>query len=303
MPRAKRKPRQYYRRADIAKKDLSLDWLKGELNVRDVHRKTLALLAQHRLMNIEQLLYWHPDFGSQKRAKALMQRHLNEMAYYYLIDKKDHICHTFLDGTTKRTIFVSLGLLGTQAVGWTDYSKRIRYHADGSVSITPRYYHTSRVCDLSIITHQVLEEMDLELERWVVECGKSVVQHKNGLSPDAFVIMADRQTGKKYSLFVEFDTGSDDVNRTENFPSLTNKFNRYKEVMAWDQWYKTRASQESENKFPYLFFVTEEPKRFPKVPKLLEQRGIEATVCMIDQYADELKRFIERMRSNAQRMA
>ncbi|MFC7443520.1 replication-relaxation family protein [Laceyella putida] len=295
----KRKRRKYYRRAPVAKKNLTLDWLKSQLNVRDVHRKTLKLLAQHRIMNIEQLLYWHEDFGQQKRAKALMQRHLNELVYYYLVNKKDHIHHKFLDGSKRRTIFAALGPLGSKAVGWQEHVERIRYHTDGSVSINNRYFHISRVCDLSIITNEVLKEMGASLEMWVVECRKSIVNHDNNLNPDAFAMIKDSVTRKKYTAFIEFDTGAEDFRRTEKFPELTKKFNRYKEVKEWDGWYKKRVSIESENKFPYVFFVTQEPRRMKKVPSLLKERVNESMVCMVEDYAARLKEFIERMRENA----
>ncbi|MEK4799999.1 replication-relaxation family protein [Thermoactinomyces sp. FSL K6-2592] len=287
--------RNYYRRKSVAKRDLSLDWLRSQISLTDKDRQTLAILAKHRLMSIDQLMYWHPDFGRQKRAKALLQRHINRLHQFYLIDKKDHLYHQQLDGTTKRTIFVSLGELGVQAVGWRHYPRRIRYHSNGSVSITPRYYHIARVCDLSILTNELFKKMGLEIEWWEVEC-KALIGHPNQLSPDALCVAFDHQTGKRFSFFIEFDTGSDDVNRKVKFPKLNKKFNRYREVKLWDDFYTSDISRISANPFPYLMFVTEEKRRFPLVPRLLEEKKIDASVCMITDYPGELKKVIERMR-------
>lgn len=277
------------------KNELTLDWAKTNVELTERKKKILEILAQRRLLTIEQMEYFHPDFGHQAKSLALLREDINKLFAVYLVDKALKKPIMQWDGTIKRTEVIALGELGSQYVGWKKHHRRIKYR-NGQVILPPTAHHVIRIHDMEIQTRELLKEMDVEVKAWAYECGNRILKHSNGLNPDVFCMLYDRRkTDKHYTFFVEYDTGRDDRNYRKNFPNLTKKIDRYKEVKGWKEWYERPISRASENKFPHLFFVTEEPKRFPALPKLLQSRGLEFTACLQSDYLSELKKFIETM--------
>ena len=82
-----------------------------------------------------------------------------------------------------------------------------------------------------------MKTLNVEVKAWAHECGNRIVQHHNKLNPDVFCMLYDRETGKYYSLFIEYDTGKMDFRRKKKFPRLNKKFNRYREIKNWNGWY------------------------------------------------------------------
>lgn len=199
------------------------------------------------------------------------------------------------DGSIKRTAVIAMGELGSFFVGWAKHHKRIHYR-DGQAFLSSTAHHTLRIHDMEIQTKELLKTMNVDVKAWAYECGNRIVQHKNGLNPDVFCMLYDNETKKHYTAFLEYDTGKDDFERRRKFPNLTAKINRYKETKNWSGWYQKAISKASENKFPHIIFVTEEPKRFPELPKIFAEKGLDHTVCLQPDYLNQLTQFIEKMR-------
>jgi hypothetical protein len=247
-------------------------------------------------MTIDQLEYFHPDFGHQSQSQHLLRRDVNKLFEVYFMDKALKKSVVQWDGSTKKTMVLALGEAGSQFVGWPEYYKRIKVQ-DGTAYLPKTAHHTIRVHDMEIQTRELLKSMDIEVIAWAYECGNRIVNHSNRLNPDAFCMMLDKTNGKHYTSFFEYDTGKDDSGRRSKFPSLTQKIDRYKEIKDWNVWNAKPISKESENKFPHIFFVTEEPKRFPNLPKVFNSRRLENTVCLQQDYLIHLADFIQKMRS------
>lgn len=272
-----------------------MDWAKANVELTERKKKILEILAERRLLTIDQLEYFHPDFGHQSQSKFLLRRDINKLYDVYFVDKALQKPIMQWDGTIKKTEIIALGEIGSQYVGWKRHYKRIKYR-DRQVILTTKAHHIIRIHDMEIQTRELLKKMNVEIKAWVYECGNKVVNHPNGLNPDVFCMMFDQETDQYYTFFAEYDTGKDDMGYRIHFPSLTKKIDGYKEVKNWNDWYKRAISSASENKFPHIFFVTEEPKRFPGLPKIFEQRGLAYTACLQLDYVSELKNFIESMR-------
>lgn len=279
----------------MIKSELTLDWAKANVELTERKKKILEILAQRRLLTIDQLEYFHPDFGHQAMSQLLLRRDINKLHEVYFVDKALKKPVIQWDGSVKRTEIVALGELGSQYAGWRNHQKRIKYR-DGRVILTPNAHHILRIHDMEIQTRELLKKMNVEVKAWVYECGNKVIKHKNRLNPDVFCMLIDKDTGKYYTFFAEYDTGNEDYGHRKHFPNLTKKIERYQEVKAWPEWYEKNISKASENKFPHLFFVTEEPKRFPELPKIFNQKGIDHTTCLQPDYISELKKFIENHR-------
>jgi hypothetical protein len=273
-----------------------LDWAKANVDLTERKKKILEILSQRRLLTIDQLEYFHPGFGHQAKSKAILREDINKLFAVYFVDKALKKPIIQWDGSVKKTEVVALGEIGSQYIGWKKHYKRIKYR-DGQVILPSTAHHTIRIHDMEIQTRELLKEMNVEVKAWVYECGGKVVRHKNGLNPDVFCMLLDHETGKHYSFFAEYDTGKDDYAHRKYFPNLTKKIERYKEVKSWPEWYQSPLSSASENKFPHIFFVTEDPKRFPGLPKIFDQKGLDHTTCLQPDYLNELKKFIENMRS------
>lgn len=278
------------------KSELTLDWAKSNVDLTERKKKILEILAQRRLLTIEQLEYFHPDFGHQSQSQLLLRRDINKLHEVYLVDKALKKPISQWDGTIKKTMVIALGELGSQYVGWPKHHQRIKYR-DGQVVLPATAHHTLRIHDMEIQTRELVKEIGVEVKAWAYECGNRILKHSNGLNPDVFCMLYDTTNSKHYTLFIEYDTGKDDFRRRKKFPRLTKKIDRYREVKSWDDWYERPISTASENKFPHLFFVTEDPKRFPGVPNILSSRGLDHTVCMQRDYLSELENFIQKMRS------
>lgn len=247
-------------------------------------------------MTIEQLEYFHPDFGHQSESLHLLRRDINKLHEVYFLDKAIKKPVMQWDGIIKKTMVIALGEIGSQYVGWSQYKKRILYQ-DGNTILPKTTHHVIRIHDMEIQTRELLKSMGVEVKAWAYECGNRMVQHNNGLNPDAFCMMYDQFNNKHYTAFLEYDTGKDDFERRKKFPNLEKKIDRYKETKEWNGWYAKAISGASENKFPHIFFVTEEPKRFPELPKIFASRRLENTVCLQQDYLSQLTGFIQKMRS------
>ncbi|MFD1289122.1 replication-relaxation family protein [Laceyella putida] len=291
-----RRTRRDYRRKRLPKSELSLDWAKANVDLTERKKKMLEILAQRRLLTIEQLEYFHPDFGHQSQSQLLLRRDINKLYEVYLVDKALKKPIIQWDGTVKKTMVISMGELGSQYAGWAKHHQRIK-HRDGQVVLPATAHHILRIHDMEIQTRELMKEMGVEVKAWAYECGNRILKHSNGLNPDVFCMLYDQSNGKHYTLFLEYDTGKDDYGRRKKFPNLTKKIDRYREVKGWKDWYERPISSASENKFPHIFFVTEEPKRFPELPKILESRGLDHTVCLQQDYLSQLEKFIQGMRS------
>lgn len=258
-------------------------------------KRILDILKTHRLLTIEQLEYLHPDFGQQSQSQILIRRDINKLHETYFIDKAIKKPVVQWDGTIKKTTVIAMGEIGSQYVGWSKHYKRIHYR-DGQAHLSSTAHHTIRIHDVEIQTKELMKTLDIEVKAWAFECGNRIVKHSNKLNPDAFCMLYDRKTEQHYTLFIEYDTGKMDFRRKKKFPGLSKKFNRYREIKNWSNWYKKAISRESVNKFPHLFFVTEDQNRFPGVPDLLKEKGLESTVCMQQDFLGELKNFVMKMR-------
>lgn len=260
--------------------------------------KILELLKEHHLLTAEQLEYLHPDFGHQSQSQMLLRRDISKLHEVHLVDKAAQQKILLWDGSVKKTMVVALGRIGSQYVGWPNHYERIKYEKKRAI-LPKTAHHILRIHDMQIIARETLKSMNVDVLAWVFECGNEIIGHPEiRLNPDAFCIMSDQITGKKYTAFFEYDTGTMDFQKRKKFPELEAKFNRYLGIKQWDQWRKNDLSIYSENKFPYLFFVTEEQKRFPEVPKLLIQRGIKSTVCMQTDFVSTLQDFVVNMRKS-----
>lgn len=247
-------------------------------------------------MTIDQLEYFHPDFGHQSQSQLLLRRDINKLHEVYLVDKAIKKPIVQWDGSIKKTAVIAMGELGSRYVGWPKHHKRITYQ-DGEAILPKTAHHIIRVHDMEIQTRELLKSMNVEIKAWVYECGNKVINHKNGLNPDVFCMMYDQLTQRYYTTFMEYDTGKDDPGRKKKFPKLTKKIERYKEIKDWKVWYQGPISTASANKFPFIFFVTEEPKRFPELPNIFECRGLDHIVCMQSDYLTKLTEFIQKMRA------
>jgi hypothetical protein len=247
-------------------------------------------------MTIDQLEYLHSGFGHQSESLHLLRRDINKLHETYFLDKAIKKPIVQWDGSIKKTMVVALGEIGSQFVGWPQHKKRIIYQ-DGDTTLPKTTHHVLRIHDMQIQTRELLKPLGVEVIAWAFECGNRIVKHGNGLNPDAFCMLFDHYNQKRYTLFFEYDTGKDDFGRRKNFPNLTKKIDRYKEVKNWNGWYSKPISRESQNEFPYIFFVTEEPKRFPELPKIFAIRRLENTVCLQQDFLSKLTDFIQKMRS------
>lgn len=274
---------------------MSLDWAKTNVELTGRKRGILEILKMRHLMTIDQLEYFHPDFGHQSQSQLLLRRDINKLHEVYFLDKATKKPITQWDGSTKRTIVVALGEVGSEYVGWPKHHKRITYH-QGKTMLPKTAHHILRIHDMEIQTREKMKEMDVEVKAWAYECGNRIISHSNRLNPDVFCMLYDRTNNNHYTIFVEYDTGTMDKGRRRKFPELSQKLDRYQEIKNWDGWYEKAISQASRNSFPHLFFVTEEPQRFPGVPELLEEKELEYTVCMQPDYVERLTEFIQKMR-------
>ncbi|WP_051272227.1 replication-relaxation family protein [Shimazuella kribbensis] len=296
--RSSRRVRQDYKRLRLPKSEFNLDWARVNVELTPRREKILELLKTHRILTAEQLEYLHPDYGHQSQSQMLLRRDISKLHEVYLVDKAAQKKILRWDGTEKKTMVAAIGRIGSQYVGWAEHYERIRYE-NGSAILPKTAHHVLRVHDMEILARETLKSLRVDVLAWVFECGKQIIQHPtNGLNPDAFCIMGDQVTGEKYTAFFEYDTGSMDLRKRMKFPELEAKFDKYKGIQEWRTWYQRPLSLKSENKFPYVFFVTEEEKRFPVLPELLSKRGIKSTVCMQSDFVNELKKFIHTMRKS-----
>lgn len=287
--------RRDYRRKRLPKSELNIDWAKSNIEITERRQRILDILKTHRLMTIEQLEYLHPDYGHQSQSRLLLRRDINKLHEVYLVDKAIKKPIAQWDGSIKKTTVIAMGELGSYLVGWAKYHKRISYQ-DGTTTLPTTAHHTIRIHDMEIQVRELMKTLDVDVKAWAYECGNRIVQHSNGLNPDSFCMLHDKVTGKYYTLWIEYDTGKMDFRRRTKFPELAPKFDRYREIKNWSGWYEKAISRASQNKFPHLFFVTEDQSRFPGVPDLLRERGLDNTVCMQQDFLSEMEKFIQKMR-------
>lgn len=240
--------------------------------------------------------YFHPDFGQQSQSQLLLRRDINKLHEVYFLDKAIKKPVMQWDGSIKKTMIVALGEIGSQYAGWPKHYKRIAYK-DGGTTLPRTAHHTLRIHDMEIQTHELLQSLGVKVYLWAYECGNRIIRHQsNKLNPDVFCLMEDTIHQKFYSAFMEYDTGKMDIGRRTKFPELSQKFNRYQEIKEWKGWYERPISRDSQNKFPHLFFVTEDQNRVPGVTDVLNEKGFENTVCRQQDYLSQLTDFIRKMR-------
>ncbi|MFC7443090.1 hypothetical protein [Laceyella putida] len=299
-----RSVRKLYRRARIPKESRDLDYIlsnKGQLTERQA--TLLNLLAERGYMTIDHILHLMPELADNKNSTLSATRLINKLVKYYLVDRASYQYVTQWDGTEKRTTVIALGEIGSQAVSFYRHRTRIRYE-NGKPILSRKAHHILQVNHMEIVFREVIAEMGFELVKddkgkdvWLCECGNRVIGPDADLNPDAYTAIRDSKTGKIYHLLFEYDTGEEDRNYKNHFPTLTATFDKYVALKKSDEWYEKPAVQIVENPFPLFFFVTEEKKRFPKVRYLLNERGLDFAACLRHEFADELRMVLSKLRS------
>lgn len=261
----------------------------------------LNLLAERLIMTSEQIEYLHPEYGSQKRSRSLLNRSLKRMHEYYLIDRACYQQVILWDDSVKRTTVVALGKLGSEAVNFFHHRERIRYE-DGKPVLSQKVHHIIQVNNMEIVIREVAKELGWSIaktpegeELWFCEAGNRIVRHENKLNPDVYAIFQNDRTGDLVHTFFEYDTGSEDRGYRHTFPKLSKKFDMYKEVKEWKDWYKNPITNYVKNPFPDIFFVTEEKKRFPEFPRVLKSKKLDVTCCLKKDFETNIREYFKQM--------
>ena len=145
------------------------------------------------------------------------------------------------------------------------------------------YRHTNGINQMEVETILLCEKYGYEIKIWEHE--KSAIFKYNNedivFIPDVFVRL--RIGEKEVDLFLEYDTGQENIRNKNNFPVIYDKIIRYKKYKKSMLW------QNHSEKFPIVLLVTEDSHRIMHFNKNCKKHGVQGFGVYHENYTNFLE--------------
>ncbi|HDX9563586.1 replication-relaxation family protein [Bacillus thuringiensis] len=157
-------------------------------------------------------------------------------------------------------------------------------------ALPPNYKHIHGINQLEVDTILFCEENGCEM-KWIHEQHNQYTffynQQKITFIPD--VLFGIKINNKVIHSYIEFDTGKEDLRCKTNFPTLTEKLQKYRKFKYSNMW------KEKFKRFPILLFVTEDEKRCKFVESKMKELGLQGIVCLSDEYRTKVLEYFKEL--------
>lgn len=145
-------------------------------------------------------------------------------------------------------------------------------------SLPSNYKHINGVNQIEVDTILFCDDSNFEIARWGLEISRNYTHNGEDVTFIPDVIAEIMIRGKKLLLFLEYDTGSEDLRNKAEFPTLYNKLVNYK------RYYKSKIWGGEFERFPMILLVTEDDKRIPFFNKSCKELGLEGWGVYYESY-------------------
>lgn len=277
---------KWYEREEVGK--ITLDYVKSNCRYTKREKELMEIINERKLVRRDMLEIISPSYRNiGKNRTRLINKSLNKLFTQSCIDKV-HEKQIMTKGNTPaifsidRAGSIILGQKHTQRIRQVKKSVGSKRYIHRELPLNFR--HINGVNSLEVETINFCEDSDAEILNWSIEkeCVFYYGQEKHVLIPD--VKLSLKVNEKVYNIFLEYDTGSENI-RYKEPPIIKNKILNYRK-------YKLSKIWENEfNNFPIVVLVTEDEKRTNFFNQKCKENGIIGVGVYRSNYNALLKRF------------
>ncbi|UUV46158.1 replication-relaxation family protein [Bacillus phage vB_BanS-Thrax2] len=268
---------------------MTLDWLKSNVKPTNRDMELLNIISERKLVNRSHLEIIAPSFRHlAKNRTRLINRTIRKLFDSMCLDKV-HEKQELGKGNTPSILALERG--GSILLN-IPHKRRIpqkKMLVNGEIKIERHvpliYRHTNGINQMEVETILLCEKYGYEIKIWEHE--KSAIFKYNNedivFIPDVFVRL--RIGEKEVDLFLEYDTGQENIRNKNNFPVIYDKIIRYKKYKKSMLW------QNHSEKFPIVLLVTEDSHRIMHFNKNCKKHGVQG----FGVYHENYTKFLEHL--------
>jgi hypothetical protein len=170
----------------------------------------------------------------------------------------------------------------------TPHKKRIIHSKSSKGYITRRlpanYRHVNGVNQMEVNTILFSEETGHEILDWKIEPITTFTWNNEKISFVPDVLFQMQMKNRKLIVFLEFDTGNEDIRNKKDFPMIGDKLKKYRKYKLSELW------KEELDYFPLILFVTEDMKRVKWITSKCKELNLRGYGVYHENYTDVLER-------------
>jgi hypothetical protein len=260
----------WYEREEIQK--VTLDWIKVNCKFTERERELLQIVYDRKLVRRDHLEIISPSYRhTGLHRTTLLNRAIKKM-YKKMIFDKVHEAQEMGKGSSP--CIVALDKAGSLMLR-VSHKKRIihkrttfkgQYYI--SRSLPNNFRHINGVNQTEVDTILFCEETKSEIIKWKHEVATKFYHSGEEILFIPDVLCELSVNGKQLLLFIEYDTGTENLRYKTNFPIINEKINKYKKYRASKLW-ETEFPL-----FPILLLVTEDDKRIQYFNQKCKEMGL-----------------------------
>jgi hypothetical protein len=244
------------------------------------------LVYDRKLVRRDHLEIISPSYRRLGENRSILLNRAIKKLFHQMVLDKVHEVQEIGKGNTPSIVAIDKG--GSIILG-VPHKKRITHKASTVKGITyitrnlpSNYRHINGVNQAEVDTILFCEHTNNDLLQWKLEVATTF--HYNGeeklFIPDAFMEL--RFGDKQFLAFLEYDTGSENLRKKNDFPIIYEKLQNYRRYKRSKLWIDKYAY------FPVLLFVTEDENRIDYFNKKRREFGLEGVGIYYENYTDVL---------------
>ena len=282
----------WYEREEIQK--VTLDWIKMNCKLTEREKELLQIVRDRKLVRRDHLEIISPSYRHLETNRTrLLNRAIKKMYKSMIFDK---VHETQEIGKGSNPCIVALDKAGSLILG-VSHKKRIihkRSTLKGQYYVTrslpSNYRHINGVNQTEVDTILFCDEVKSRIVHWKHEVATKFYHGEEEILfiPDVFCEL--NMNNKQLLLFIEYDTGSENLRYKTNFPIIHDK------VIKYRKYFKSNLWKNDYPLFPIILFVTEDDKRVEYFTQKCKENGLRGFGVFHEKYVDFLRKLIDVVR-------
>ena len=264
------------------------DWVKMNCKLTEREKELLRLVYDRKLVRRDHLEVISSSFRKIESNRTRLLNRAVKKLYKNMCLDKTHEQQAI--GSGNSPAIVAIDKAGSIIL---DVPHRRRIIQEKTLSkgkwyvarrLPANYRHINGVNQLEVDTINFCEQSGSSIVRWEHEVGKEFHfgAEKVHVIPDVTSELEIRN--KTFLMFIEFDTGTENLRYKDSFPVIHEKILKYRK-------YKVSKLWESEySSFPILLLVTEDDKRISYFNEKCKENGLIGFGVYYKNYTNFLKR-------------
>lgn len=269
-------------------KKVTLDWLATNCNLTPRESELLQLVHERKMVRRNHLEIISPSYRHLGDNRTQIINRAITKLFRQMIFDKVHEPQKIGEGNTPCIVALDRGgslLLSVKHKARIIQSKSSRNGQDYITRRLPaNYRHVNGVNQMEVDTILFSESTGHDILSWKIEPSTSFIwnNEKQLFIPDVLFEMQIKH--KKLIVFLEYDTGKEDLRNKKDFPTIHEKLKEYRKYKLSDLWKEELAY------FPLILFVTEDMERVKWITAKCKELNLKGYGVYHENYTDVLER-------------